>query len=107
VLAISKEIPIDLGMLPFFKYSPTARLNRYIIDFFEHGDMKALVTANGLRPGDDYELTKTFSLLLKSIYYAMKRIAPRNDSFLLNIGFLMKDFEKKFRPQAAEREIRI
>lgn len=105
MLAVSKEIPIDLGMLPFFKYSKTARLNRYIVDFFEHGDMKALVSTNGLRPGDDYELTKTFSLLLKSIYYAMALIAPRNDSFKQHIHTLMKDYDKVFKPKAEEREL--
>ncbi len=30
-------------MLPHFKYSPETRLNRYILDFFEHGKMKLLV----------------------------------------------------------------
>lgn len=94
-------------MLPHFKYSPETRLNRYILDFFEHGKMKLLVTVNGLRPGDDYELTKTFSLLLQSIYYALESVAPPRDMFRVQTKILMDTFNKKFRREAQEREIRI
>lgn len=69
--------------------------------------MKLLVTANGLRPGDDYELTKTFSLLLQSIYFALESVAPPRDAVRIQMKLLMEAFNKKFRREAQERELRI
>ncbi|TLS29669.1 hypothetical protein PpBr36_01890 [Pyricularia pennisetigena] len=41
--------------------------NAYLYDFFKHGDLKALVTGNGIKSGDVWFRLKDFSLILATI----------------------------------------
>ncbi|KAF9871134.1 DEAD/DEAH box helicase [Colletotrichum karsti] len=50
--------PDETGGVPF---------NAYILDFFKHGDMEALVRDNGIKRGDVWFHLKDFSLILATI----------------------------------------
>ncbi len=56
-----RQIPIypeETNNVPF---------NAYILDFFKHGDLQALVRDNGIRRGDVWFHLKDFSLILVTI----------------------------------------
>lgn len=56
--------------IPFIRIYPhetKVPFNAYILDFFEHGDLKALVRDNGIKAGDVWFRLKDFSLILATI----------------------------------------
>ncbi|CAK7203494.1 hypothetical protein SEUCBS139899_006228 [Sporothrix eucalyptigena] len=60
--------PVDTDGMPF---------NAYIYDFFRHGELKTLVTVNGIKDGDAWYLLQDFSLVLKTIVASIaKFISP-------------------------------
>lgn len=82
---LAKEIcacipDIDEGMLPVFKYSPGVLLNRYILDFYEHKQLKLLEEVNRLNTGDSYDLTNNFRLLLRAISAILNDITEKKRS---------------------------
>lgn len=49
-------------------------LNAYLFDFFTHGQLDMLVTANGIRRGDVWYLLQDFDLTLKAIRLALDQL---------------------------------
>ncbi|KAF6835307.1 dead deah box helicase [Colletotrichum plurivorum] len=61
--------PDETGGTPF---------NAYILDFFKHGDLKALVRDNGIKQGDVWFLLKDFSLALATITASLGSFLNKN-----------------------------
>ena len=65
---------LDPKMVPIFDlYDESIRLNAYCLDFFKHGQKKALVTYNRRNEDSVWEDLQSFSLVLKALTAAMKR----------------------------------
>ena len=71
-------------------------LNGYVYDFFNHGNVKALITENGLMQGDVYQLLKDFKLVLKSISVSLTELSPENDEVIQAFTQLVEEFDVKF-----------
>jgi ATP-dependent RNA helicase DDX60 len=52
--------------------------NAYILDFFKHGDMGALVRDNGIKGGDVWFHLKDFSLILATIVTSLANFIDKN-----------------------------
>ncbi|KAF6794637.1 DEAD/DEAH box helicase [Colletotrichum sojae] len=61
--------PDETGGMPF---------NAYILDFFKHEDLKALVRDNGIKQGDAWFLLKDFSLVLATITASLESFLNKN-----------------------------
>ena len=65
---------LDPKMVPMFDlYDESIRLNAYCLDFFKHGQKKALVTYNRRNEDSVWEDLQSFSLVLKALTAAMTR----------------------------------
>ncbi|KAL0940461.1 DEAD/DEAH box helicase [Colletotrichum truncatum] len=56
--------------------------NAYILDFFKHGDMEALVRDNGIKKGDVWSHLKGFSLILATIVASLANFLVAEDAEL-------------------------
>lgn len=52
----------------------TFALNAYLLDFYMHGQVSALATANGIRRGDVWYLLQDFTLSLKAIRSVLEQL---------------------------------
>ncbi|KAM7186722.1 hypothetical protein V8F33_011645 [Rhypophila sp. PSN 637] len=66
--------------------------NAYLLDFFKHGDLKALVRENGIKQGDVWFKLKDFALVLASIVASFENfLNPNSEEGEDNIGLEMDD----------------
>lgn len=56
-----------IPFIPMHPHETNVPFNAYILDFFKHGDMNALVRDNGIKGGDVWFRLKDFSLVLATI----------------------------------------
>jgi hypothetical protein len=56
-----------IPFIPMYPHETKVPFNAYILDFFKHGDMNALVRDNGIKGGDVWFRLKDFSLVLATI----------------------------------------
>lgn len=49
-------------------------LNAYLLDFYTHGQVQPLISANGIRRGDLWYLFQDFTLVLKTIRSSLERL---------------------------------
>lgn len=52
-------------------------LNAYLLDFYTHGQIAALATANGIRPGDVWYLLDDFTLSLKTVRTVLEQLLQK------------------------------
>ncbi len=64
---------LDAGMVPTFEAESGQALNSYILDFYKHGQISALVDYNQIRKDDVWELLRDFDLIIKALCAAMER----------------------------------
>ncbi|KAH7313698.1 hypothetical protein B0I35DRAFT_355734 [Stachybotrys elegans] len=62
--------------------------NAYILDFFKHGDMQALVRDNGIKSGDVWFRLKDFSLVLATIVTSIANFLTKKDSDLDDLAMM-------------------
>ncbi|RIA84529.1 hypothetical protein C1645_715601, partial [Glomus cerebriforme] len=67
---IHSRIFLDLHSIPFIKIDKN--INAYILDFFTHGQVNALVEANGLRNREVWQNLGDFRWILSTIVSALK-----------------------------------
>jgi ATP-dependent RNA helicase DDX60 len=73
---------LDPQTVPVFELRPTAApLNAYILDFFKHGQIRALVRYNRIRRDVVFEDLRSFALLLKALHAATARRAGTASAF--------------------------
>ncbi|KAL3133315.1 putative ATP-dependent RNA helicase ddx60 [Trebouxia sp. C0009 RCD-2024] len=74
-------------------------LNRYILDYWGHGQKQALVHANGMREGDAWEHLRTFAGIVQAISTAMQKMvkgtAAESDPVVHCFGKLAEGFTAK------------
>lgn len=107
---LAKEIcacipDIDEGMLPVFKYSPGVLLNRYILDFYEHKQLKLLEEVNRLNTGDSYDLTNNFRLLLRAISAILNDITEKKDPLRRLIAELAWEYGSRLQLEGQKRSL--
>ena len=73
-------------------------LNAYVVDFFNHGNVKALVSENGIMHGDVFNLLKDFLLVIKSIHVSLSELGPEDgdDVVIAAFGQLADEFSSVF-----------
>jgi superfamily II RNA helicase len=96
---------IDEGMLPVFKYSPGVLLNRYILDFYEHKQLKLLEEVNRLNTGDSYDLTNNFRLLLRAISAILNDITEKKDPLRRLIAELAWEYGSRLQLEGQKRSL--
>ncbi|KAI7914344.1 DEAD/DEAH box helicase [Pyricularia oryzae] len=68
---VREGVFLEESAVPYIKIYPDdtdgVPWNAYLYDFFMHGDLKALVTGNGIKEGDVWFRLKDFSLILATI----------------------------------------
>jgi hypothetical protein len=84
------------------------RLNNYIVAFYSHGQIKALVRDNGIREGDAWQKLKEFDMLLKVLVASLEArigevkeaggVVSRDDQCVFEaVGALFQRFDEKFK----------
>ena len=82
-------------MVPILNDNVT--LNAYAVDFFNHGNDKALVSDNGLMRGDVFNLLKDFLMVIKSIHVSLSELAPADgDEVILAFKQLDEEYTNVF-----------
>lgn len=82
---------LEESVIPFIGLYPDEMdvpLNAYLYDYFMHGDVSALVTANGVRRGDVWFVLNDFSLILATIVTSLSnfmKLSPDNDMGMAEI----------------------
>ncbi|KAM7186950.1 hypothetical protein V8F20_011179 [Naviculisporaceae sp. PSN 640] len=73
---------LEESAIPYIPVTPeeTGKMpwNAYLLDFFKHGDMGALVRENGIKGGDVWFRLKDFSLVLASIVASLENLLDPN-----------------------------
>jgi superfamily II RNA helicase len=76
VSTVRAGVFLDESAIPFIPIYPEETkgvpFNAYLVDFFKHGDMHALVRDNGIRRGDVWFYLKDFSLVLATIVASLE-----------------------------------
>lgn len=90
-------------MLPVFKYSPGVRLNRYILDYYEHEQLDLLEEANWLNAGDSYEQTNTFRLVLRAISAILNDLTEETDPLRKFIAELAEEYGTRLQSERKKR----
>jgi hypothetical protein len=96
---------IDEGMLPVFQYSPGIRLNRYVLDYYEHEQLGLLETANKLRSGESFEYTNQFRLLLKAISTALVELTDKTDPLRKFMLELAEEYGTRLKRETKKRAL--
>lgn len=77
--------------IPFIKMYPDETpvpFNAYILDFFKHGDMEALVRDNGIKSGDVWFHLKDFSLILATIVTSLTNFLDKRSVALDDMAMI-------------------
>ncbi|KAI9150582.1 helicase [Paramyrothecium foliicola] len=76
VSSVRSGIFLDESAIPYIPIYPdetdNVPFNAYILDFFKHGDLHALVRDNGIKRGDVWFSLKDFSLILAAIVASLE-----------------------------------
>lgn len=64
-----EDIYIDQHAIPYLDLTQgvSGGLDSYVLDFYRHGQLKALERDNDIRPGASWQALKSFSLVLASL----------------------------------------
>ncbi|XP_053556211.1 probable ATP-dependent RNA helicase DDX60 [Bombina bombina] len=74
----------------------TMLLNSYVLDFFKHGSLHAIVKENGFNEGDAFVLLKDFKLAVAAISVSLKEMCEdENDRVVLAFEQLHEMFKEK------------
>ncbi|XP_059820863.1 probable ATP-dependent RNA helicase DDX60 isoform X1 [Hypanus sabinus] len=92
----SNNIPV-LNLTKYDEHGRRMPLNAYILDFYRHGSLKALLTDNMLHLGDAYSALNDFQLTLGSISTSFKELCDnKDDVVVLAFEQLRDNFYQKF-----------
>jgi hypothetical protein len=70
-------------------------LNRYVLDFYNHGVLADLVGDNGIMEGDLYNCLNDVSLIIRAITTSLEEIGPQKDVLVLAFKQLAELFQDK------------
>ncbi|XP_069782250.1 probable ATP-dependent RNA helicase DDX60 [Narcine bancroftii] len=92
----ASNIPV-LNLKKYDQHGRRMPLNAYVLDFYRHGSLKALLNDNMLHLGEAYNVLNDFQLTLASISTSFKEMCDdKNDIVLLAFEQLRDTFFQKF-----------
>ncbi|KAK9832186.1 hypothetical protein WJX74_002273 [Apatococcus lobatus] len=71
-------------------------LNRFVLDYWQHGQKQALVQANHMREGDAYSRLLGFKNVLRALAVAMEKLGSDTDPVTQSFSRLAEEFCTKF-----------
>lgn len=81
---VRSDVFLEESAIPYIPVTPeeTGKMpwNAYLLDFFKHGDMRALVRENGIKGGEVWFRLKDFSLVLASIVASLENFLDPNSA---------------------------
>ncbi|CAG8471575.1 3281_t:CDS:10, partial [Acaulospora morrowiae] len=93
---IHSKIHLDLNSIPYIR-TDERFLNSYILDFYIHGDEKVLTLANGIKPGDVWQLLRDFEIILDTIITSLRMRLMDDEKLVLDkFESVRKRFHEKF-----------
>ncbi|CAG8615451.1 503_t:CDS:2 [Ambispora gerdemannii] len=92
---LRSNIFLDAHSIPFVETN--RHLNAYLLDFFSHGQEKALTEANGIRPGEVWQCLKDFSLILSTICVSLETMDGMDENVLSGFTMVRDHFNDKFK----------
>jgi hypothetical protein len=96
------DLHLNNNAIPSLKHLTTPKgehaLNAYLLDFYIHGQVAALVKANGIRGGDIWYLLQDFTLVLATIENSLKQL------LIAVSGFAKADDPQSHDPAEMEEE---
>lgn len=74
------------------------KINSYAADFYRHGIVQAVVSDNGLKHGQEYQLLNDFRLVLKTVVLALEELEPvdKDDKLLRHFKVILEKYQEKF-----------
>lgn len=89
--SIRSDVWLEASVVPYVPVASESHpLNAYLLDFFKHGNIKQLETANKIRRGDIWFVLNDFSMVLATITTTLENfLNPKGndaDMDMLNIG---------------------
>eukprot|EP01128_Nolandella_sp_AFSM9_P007051 TRINITY_DN3766_c0_g1_i2.p1 TRINITY_DN3766_c0_g1~~TRINITY_DN3766_c0_g1_i2.p1 ORF type:complete len:1338 (-),score=435.58 TRINITY_DN3766_c0_g1_i2:267-3875(-) len=96
VTGVREGVHVDRESIPYTDYNPNTLLNRYGMDFFEHGQLSSIEQANRLRAGEAWTSLKSFMVVLLAIASAVEEIAQPDDVFAKLMREIAEEFKEKF-----------
>ncbi|XP_065662384.1 LOW QUALITY PROTEIN: probable ATP-dependent RNA helicase DDX60 isoform X3 [Hydra vulgaris] len=94
---VRNQVYTDVHEIPLMKNgfeNKNYKLNSYALDFYKHGNVKAIREENGLKCGEEFGKIKDFMLTLKSIACSFDLYAPKDDSVRRAFRQVADEFEK-------------
>ncbi len=95
---VRRDIFLDWSCLPVLRRAGDndreILLNSYLLDFYRHGQLKALYRANQIRQGEAYQLLKDFTLILRTITVALEK-SPGSEHSSRAMRKLSEEFAEK------------
>ncbi|MCJ1475667.1 hypothetical protein MMC13_004330 [Lambiella insularis] len=82
------EIFLEKAVIPHLDIPSATPLNAYLYDYFMHGAVQPLETANGIKKGDIWFLLNDFSMVLATITTSLAnflKVEPIDDGEMLDI----------------------
>lgn len=87
---VRKGVWLEESVIPYVAVSAESHpLNAYLFDFFKHGNVQQLESANGIRRGDIWFLLNDFSMVLATITTSLEGFLNPQDSIdmdMLNVA---------------------
>lgn len=89
--SIRSDVWLEASVVPYVPVASESHpLNAYLLDFFKHGNIKQLETANKIRRGDIWFVLNDFSMVLATITTTLENfLNPKGndvDMDMLNVG---------------------
>ncbi|XP_065682237.1 probable ATP-dependent RNA helicase DDX60 isoform X1 [Hydra vulgaris] len=95
---VRNQVYTDVHEIPLMKNGSeniNYKLNSYALDFYKHGNLKAIRDENGLKSGEEFDKIKDFMLTLKSIACSFDLYAPEDDCVRQAFRQVADEFEEK------------
>ncbi|KAE8548143.1 hypothetical protein EYB25_009937 [Talaromyces marneffei] len=89
--SVRSDVWLEASVVPYVPVASESHpLNAYLLDFFKHGNIKQLETANKIRRGDVWFVLNDFSMVLATITTTLENfLNPKGndvDMDMLNVG---------------------
>ncbi|PRW57760.1 DEAD DEAH box [Chlorella sorokiniana] len=103
VRSVRAGVLLDIASAPTVgmadRHGQAVPLNRFALDYYKHGQKSALVTANGLREGDAWQVLSAFSDILRVVAVSLARLLPPSafHPVAYSLDRLAREFAAKFK----------
>ena len=90
------KVYTDVKVVPIISTDEDDILNAYALDFYNHGNQKAIITENCIQHGDAFSLLKDFLLVIKSILVSLMELGPDDDDVIAAFKQLAHEYSAQF-----------